>query len=84
VQPFAKGEWGDSVVVTGHHLEWLSLLDDEALNSVESSIERARWFLRTQLTALTPADVAKDLVAWCHAVRSLLIWESRRPHRQND
>lgn len=83
-QPVAGSEWGDSVICTGHHLEWLFLQDDETLSSLDLSIERARRFLRHQLTALTSDELAKDLVAWCHAARSLLIWESRRPQRHKD
>ena len=78
-QPFAEALWGDSIVVTGHHLEWLFLMDDSLVSPLDTSIERARRFLHLQLTALTPADVAKDLIAWSHAARSLLIWETRLP-----
>lgn len=77
---FASNEWGEAILVTGHHLEWQLLLDDDSIEPMSSNIDRAREYLERQMTAATPRDVSSNFLAWCHAARSLLLWRCRRPN----
>jgi hypothetical protein len=65
--------WGDDVLATGHHLEWLAICPYDLLD--EAAIQSAILFLGQNLHTASDTDIADMYLQYSHAVRALLLWQ---------
>jgi hypothetical protein len=69
----ALASWGDSIVATGHHLEWLAIAPQHLLP--RARIESAMQFVVKGLREASEEDIVTAYLGWSHAARALLLWE---------
>jgi hypothetical protein len=66
--------WGDDVLVTGHHLEWLAIATDDSVPV--SSLQAAISFLIDALRFDSDSDIRRGYLPASHAARALLLWNA--------
>lgn len=74
----AEPGWGDAILVTGHHLEWMALVPFEVLPP--ERLGPAMLFVAAALERVAPEEVRDAYPQWSHAMRALITWEQRRRH----
>jgi hypothetical protein len=74
-RPAAAGpSWGDDILVTGHHLEWLAICPGDIMSSEQ--IQHAIAFLAQSLRVSSQPEIRNMYLQWSHAARALLLWRT--------
>jgi hypothetical protein len=73
-----KGESGEEILLTGHHLEWLALAPPEVQPPRETMVRAGQWLVRAMLE-VDDASLQKMYGPFSHAARALCLWRSKEP-----
>jgi hypothetical protein len=68
----------DTLLVTGHHLEWLALAPEEVQPPRETVVRAAQWLARA-LVEMDEKDLLQAYGPYTHAARSLCLWRGVEP-----
>lgn len=72
-------DWGNALLVTSHHLEWLAMLDDNDLVSLDIA---AAWrFMDRGIAAADVHDFRTNYVKWSHVIRAWYLWQLKTNQR---
>lgn len=62
----------DRVLITGHHLEWISLMPDE-LRPPDRTLLAATGFVLRSFALVEGPEIMRDLCAYSHGLRAILL-----------